>query len=99
QFVSGSEAAPHSGQDNLRRDASSTNPHFMAALVLEGTFTALVTPFLPDASAVDFDALERLVDAQIEAGISGLVPCGTTGESPTLSDVEQVEVIRRVVAR
>ncbi|NUP08556.1 MAG: 4-hydroxy-tetrahydrodipicolinate synthase [Polyangiaceae bacterium] len=71
----------------------------MAALVLEGTFTAIVTPFTPDGSAVDVDALDRLVDAQIEGGVSGLVPCGTTGESPTLSDAEQVDVIRRVVVR
>lgn len=71
----------------------------MTELVLEGTYTALVTPFTSDGAGVDFDALDRLVDAQIAGGVSGLVPCGTTGESPTLSDAEQVDVIRRVVQR
>lgn len=66
-------------------------------LRLEGTWPALVTPFTPDASAVDLPALEALVDAQIAGGVSGLVPCGTTGESPTLDDDEALEVIRRVV--
>jgi 4-hydroxy-tetrahydrodipicolinate synthase len=66
---------------------------------LEGTFTALVTPFTPDGSAIDFDAVDKLVDAQIAGGVRGLVPVGTTGESPTLEDDEQIELIRRVVAR
>jgi 4-hydroxy-tetrahydrodipicolinate synthase len=65
---------------------------------LAGTFTALVTPFTPDGEAVDFAALDALVEAQIAGGVSGLVPCGTTGESPTLTDDEQVAVIKRVVA-
>lgn len=66
---------------------------------ISGTFTALVTPFSLDGESVDGNALDALVDAQIEGGVSGLVPCGTTGESPTLSDAEQIEVVRRVVAR
>lgn len=70
-----------------------------AESMLQGTFTALVTPFTPDGSSVDFTALDALVDAQIKGGVSGLVPCGTTGESPTLTDEEQVAVIRRVVQR
>jgi 4-hydroxy-tetrahydrodipicolinate synthase len=65
---------------------------------LTGTLTAIVTPFTPDGEAVDFAALDALVEAQIAGGISGLVPCGTTGECPTLSDEEQVAVIKRVVA-
>lgn len=68
-------------------------------LRLEGTWPALVTPLTPDANAVDFPALDALVDAQIAGGVSGLVPCGTTGESPTLDDGEALEVIRRVVDR
>ncbi len=64
---------------------------------LEGAFTALVTPFSADGSRVDLDALTALVESQIQGGISGLVPCGTTGESPTLTEAEQVEVIRRTV--
>lgn len=71
----------------------------MAKLVLSGTFTAIVTPFTKDGAEVDFEALDRLVDAQIAGGVSGLVPCGTTGESPTLSDEEQRDVIARVVQR
>jgi 4-hydroxy-tetrahydrodipicolinate synthase len=64
---------------------------------LRGTFTAIVTPFAPDGETIDFDALDGLVEAQIAGGVSGLVPCGTTGETPTLSDDEQVQVIARVV--
>lgn len=70
----------------------------MSKLALQGTFTALVTPFSPDGANVDFVALDKLVDAQLAGGVTGLVPCGTTGESPTLDDGEQVEVIRRVVS-
>ncbi len=60
-----------------------------------GTLTALVTPFRD--GAVDFAALERHVTQQVEAGVDGLVPCGTTGESPTLSADEQRRVIECVV--
>lgn len=67
----------------------------MAELRLSGAYTALVTPFTPDAAEVDFIAFERLVEAQIEGGIAGLVPCGTTGEVPTLSGLEQRELILR----
>ncbi len=67
-------------------------------LKLEGAFTALVTPF--DANLrVDDAALDRLVDAQIAGGIAGIVPCGTTGESPTLDDEEHIGVIAKVVKR
>lgn len=63
-----------------------------------GALTALVTPF--DASLrVDDAALDALVDHQISAGISGLVPCGTTGESPTLDHEEHLAVVARVVER
>jgi 4-hydroxy-tetrahydrodipicolinate synthase len=65
---------------------------------LTGTFTAIVTPFTPDGEAVDLAALEALVEAQIAGGVSGLVPCGTTGEAPTLTDEEQVQVIARVAS-
>lgn len=64
-------------------------PHFKAA----GAFTALATPFNPDGSAIDWSAYEQLIDEQLEGRISGLVPCGTTGEAPTLSEREQVELI------
>ena len=62
-----------------------------------GAITALVTPFRNGQIA--HDDLDRLVDAQIAGGIKGLVPVGTTGESPTLDYDEHIEVIRRVVAR
>ncbi len=63
-----------------------------------GSFVALTTPFRADGS-LDLDTLDALVDRQLEAGIEGLVPCGTTGESPTLSDDEKKRVIARVIAR
>lgn len=67
------------------------------ALSASGAYTALVTPFLADGSAIDWPAYERLVQSQLDGGISGLVPCGTTGEAPTLSDAEQRELIGRTV--
>ena len=70
----------------------------MKTFTPQGTYTAIVTPFVAGGAAVDFAALERLVDEQIAGGVAGLVPCGTTGESPTLGEDEQREVVR-VVAR
>ncbi len=61
---------------------------------LEGAMTALVTPFLEDQ--VDEKALRDLVERQIAGGIDALVPCGTTGESVTLSPEEHVRVVRIV---
>ncbi|HUJ30422.1 MAG TPA: 4-hydroxy-tetrahydrodipicolinate synthase [Candidatus Acidoferrum sp.] len=61
-----------------------------------GCGTALVTPFRRDQS-LDEDALRRLVRRQVDAGISFLVPCGTTGESPTLSHDEQLRVVEITV--
>ncbi|MEO3388442.1 4-hydroxy-tetrahydrodipicolinate synthase [Mesorhizobium sp. CAU 1741] len=60
-----------------------------------GVFTALVTPF--SSGGVDFEAFDALVERQIAAGVSGLVPVGTTGEAATLSDEEADQVIRRTV--
>jgi 4-hydroxy-tetrahydrodipicolinate synthase len=60
-----------------------------------GVITALVTPFKNDV--LDEPALRRLVDEQIAAGVDGLVPTGTTGESPTLSNEEHLRVIQIVV--
>jgi 4-hydroxy-tetrahydrodipicolinate synthase len=61
-----------------------------------GCGTALVTPFRRDGT-VDEDAVRRLARRQIDAGIHFLVPCGTTGESPTLSEDERVRVVELVV--
>jgi 4-hydroxy-tetrahydrodipicolinate synthase len=66
-------------------------------LSLHGALTALVTPFTADSQHLDVEAFEALVLAQIDGGISGLVPCGTTGESPTLSDEEKRDVVARTV--
>jgi 4-hydroxy-tetrahydrodipicolinate synthase len=60
-----------------------------------GTYTALVTPFADDQ--IDEAAFERLIESQIEAGIAGIVPVGTTGESPTLSHEEHARVIELAV--
>lgn len=62
---------------------------------LTGVFTALVTPFRD--GAVDTPALEKLIEAQIAAGVAGLVPVGTTGEAATLSEEEAEAVIRTTV--
>ena len=63
--------------------------------MFNGAFTALVTPFRN--GEVDVEALEGIVEFQIAQGIHGLVPCGTTGESPTLSEEEDRLVIETVV--
>ena len=58
---------------------------------LKGTLTALVTPFRD--GALDAAALESLIQRQLDVGVDGLVPCGTTGESPTLTEAEYHRVI------
>lgn len=67
----------------------------MAELQIRGTGTALVTPFTN--GTVDTAALARLVESQIAGGVDFLVPCGTTGESPTLTDPERSIVIETTV--
>ena len=57
-----------------------------------GTFTALVTPFTAD-NKVDELAFRKLIDFQFDNGVTGIVPVGTTGESPTLSHEEHQDVI------
>lgn len=64
-------------------------------MMLKGTLTALVTPFKD--GKIDFEALERFVDWQIASGITGLVPCASTGEFATLSKGEQKEILKTVV--
>lgn len=63
--------------------------------IFHGTITALITPFRN--GQVDFEALTRLVEDQIAGGVDGLVPCGTTGESPTLTKAEHKQVVECVV--
>jgi len=62
---------------------------------LKGIYTALVTPFKD--GKVDEDALKRLIEFQLKEGVDGLVPCGTTGEAPTLSYEEHERVIELTV--
>ncbi len=66
------------------------------ATLFAGTYTALITPFT-EANQIDWPALERLIDHQVAAGITGLVFVGTTGESPTLTHQEHREILRRSV--
>ena len=61
-----------------------------------GTFTALITPFDRDGD-LDPPRIKSLAERQIEAGVEGLVPCGTTGESVTMSADEQVRVVELVL--
>jgi len=63
--------------------------------MFRGTFTAIVTPFRN--GDVDFAALEKLIEAQIAAGITGLIAVGTTGESPTLTHDEKHEIIQHTI--
>lgn len=63
--------------------------------MFRGTYTALVTPF--HEGELDLTALEKLIEEQISAGITGVVAVGTTGESPTLSHGEKEQVIRTTV--
>ena len=65
-------------------------------MTFQGVYTALVTPFT-DRGDVDDKALQALVEQQIAAGITGLVPMGTTGESPTLSHEEHLAVVGKVI--
>jgi len=60
-----------------------------------GTYTALITPFRDNQ--VDVDAFKALIERQIAGGVDGIVPVGTTGESPTLDMEEHIEVIRLAV--
>jgi 4-hydroxy-tetrahydrodipicolinate synthase len=63
--------------------------------MFRGTFTAVVTPFRN--GEIDFAAFEKLIEAQIAAGITGIVAVGTTGESPTLTHDEKHAVIERTI--
>jgi 4-hydroxy-tetrahydrodipicolinate synthase len=63
---------------------------------LRGCATALVTPFTADG-AIDEDALTRLIEYQFSGGVKLLVPCGTTGESATMTEEEDQRVIKRTI--
>jgi 4-hydroxy-tetrahydrodipicolinate synthase len=63
---------------------------------LKGVFTAIITPFTEN-NEVDYSALQKLIDYNLELGVAGIVPCGTTGESPTLSSEEHHKVIEETI--
>ncbi|EQA62962.1 4-hydroxy-tetrahydrodipicolinate synthase [Leptospira alexanderi] len=63
--------------------------------MFQGVYTAIITPFKNDK--IDYESYNKLLEKQIKAGVSGVVPCGTTGESPTLSHTEHAELIRETV--
>lgn len=67
--------------------------------MFSGTIPAIITPFRTTGgkSEVDFDTLDKLVEWQLSCKVSGIVACGTTGESPTLSYVEQDAILSRVI--
>jgi 4-hydroxy-tetrahydrodipicolinate synthase len=69
----------------------------MSKHMFKGAITALVTPMIDGKIA--YGELDKLVEAQIEAGIDALVPVGTTGESPTLGFADHIEVVARVVKK
>ena len=64
-------------------------------MIYKGSFCALITPF--DNNKIDKKSYEKLINWQINNGINGLVPCGTTGESPTLSHSEHKEIVELAV--
>jgi 4-hydroxy-tetrahydrodipicolinate synthase len=64
--------------------------------MFHGSITALITPFRDNA--IDWPALERLIENQIEQGTHGIVACGTTGESPTLTKEEHDLIVERTIA-
>jgi len=70
----------------------------MAEKKFKGVFTAIITPFKRD-EGVDYDALGKLIEFQIKNGVAGIVPCGTTGESPTLNHDEHKKVIEFVTKK
>ena len=69
--------------------------HHQSDMRFTGTYTALITPFRD--GFIDAPAFKSLIERQIAAGITGIVPVGTTGESPTLNTDEHIEVIRLAV--
>lgn len=65
---------------------------------LSGSIVAIVTPFTA-SGAIDFSALENLIEFQIDNGTDGIVVCGTTGESPAITQEEYPEIIKHVVQK
>jgi len=76
--------------DSILEFSSSVRPKLFT-----GTYTAIVTPF--DGGKVDEESLQNLVQAQVKAGLDGIVPVGTTGESPTLDYQEHIRVVEAAI--
>ena len=62
--------------------------------IFKGIGTALITP-MTETGAIDYAAMERMVQRQLDANIDALIVCATTGEAPTLSDAEKLELFRK----
>ena len=77
----------HEGKATFMTNASTS--------IFRGVFTALITPFSENGATVDFDRLAENIHLQALAGVSGVVPCGTTGESPTLTEHEHRSVVEK----
>lgn len=67
------------------------------SIEFRGAYTALITPFDDDGGAVDIKRLRQAIERQAIAGVTGIVPCGTTGETPTLSEKEYREVVSTAI--
>lgn len=64
---------------------------------LTGAFTAITTPFTTDGAAIDYDRLAAQIAFQAQGGLKGIVVCGTTGESPTLSEPEYKDLVKLAI--
>jgi 4-hydroxy-tetrahydrodipicolinate synthase len=82
--------------NNNSNNNSNNNNH--SGVLFRGVFTAIVTPFLEDGS-VDYQAYKKLLSIQIKAGVAGIVPIGTTGESPTLSEKEIKKIVKLTIKK
>lgn len=71
----------------------------MKQQIFRGTGTALVTPFIEGGGAIDFPALDKLIERQIAAGVEALVPLGSTGEGATLDHEEKLSIVDFVMER
>jgi len=91
------EAGIPDGEHVVLRSVGKKGVKMTERMKLEGSMVALVTPFRD--GQVDYDALGRIIDFQIEGGTQAIVPCGTTGESPTLNYDEHDKVIEVTVQR
>ncbi|MCL2406932.1 MAG: 4-hydroxy-tetrahydrodipicolinate synthase [Defluviitaleaceae bacterium] len=67
--------------------------------IFKGSCTAIITPFTKDSSAIDYDSFERLLSFQLDNGTSAIVVCGTTGESPTITETEYKSIIGFAASR